>query len=80
LPVISTKAAGCAVDLIIHGENGFIVDEANADQLYSAIKKVILDEALARKMGNKSLEVIESRYGLEEMVNGFVSAIEHAKS
>lgn len=79
LPVISTKAAGCAVDLIIPGENGFIVDEANADQLCSAMKKVILDEALARKMGNKSVEVIGSRYTLEEMVNGFVSAIEYVK-
>lgn len=78
LPVITTKAAGCAVDLIIPGENGFIVDEANAGQLCSAIKRIILDEALARKMGDKSLEMVNSRYNLDENVNGVVSAIEYA--
>ena len=78
LPVVTTKAAGCAVDLIIPGENGFIVDEANAGQLCSAIKRIILDEAMARKMGEKSLEMVHSRYNLDENVNGVVSAIEYA--
>jgi len=78
LPVITTKAAGCAVDLIIPRENGFIVDEANAGQLYSAIKRIILDETLARKMGEKSLEMVNSRWNINENVNGVVSAIEYA--
>lgn len=78
LPVISTIAAGCSVDLIIPGENGFIVDEANVDQLSSAMKKIILDENLARKMGRKSLEIIKGRHNLNKMVDGFTSAIEYA--
>ena len=77
LPVISTKAAGCAVDMIIPGENGFIVDTANVDQLYLAMKEIILNEELARKMGGRSLEIIESRYSLDKIVNGFVSAIKY---
>lgn len=77
LPVITTKAAGCAVDLIVPGENGFVVDEANAGQLCSAIKRIISDETLARKMGEKSLEIVNSRYNLDENVNGVVSAIEY---
>ena len=51
----------------------------NADQLYSAIKKIILREALARRMGEKSLEMIKNKYNLDEMVNGFISAIEYVK-
>lgn len=77
LPVISTKAAGCAVDMIIPSENGFIVDAGNIDQLYSAMKEIILNEELARKMGERSLEIIESGFSLGKMVNGFVSAIEY---
>ena len=77
LPVITTKAAGCAVDLIVPGENGFIVDEANAGQLCSAMRRIILDEALAREMGEKSLEMVNSRWNINENVNGVVSAIEY---
>ena len=80
LPVISTKAAGCAQDMIIPGENGFIVDAANIDQLYSSMKKIILDDEVAKKMGEKSLEIIENRFSLSKMVNGFVSAIEYFKN
>ena len=78
LPVISTNAAGCAVDMIISGENGFIVDSANVEQLYSAIKEIISDDELARRMGEKSLEIIESGFSLDKVVGGFVSAIEFA--
>lgn len=76
LPVISTNAAGCAVDIIIPSENGFIVDAANTDQLCSAIKEILLNEELSRKMGEKSLELIESEFSLDKMVNSFVSATE----
>ena len=76
LPVISTKTAGCAVDMIIPSENGFIVDAANVEQLYLGMKEIILDEERARKMGEKSLDIIESRFSHDKMINGFVSAIE----
>ena len=78
LPVISTKAAGCVRDMIIPGENGFIVDVANVDQLCLVMKKIILDEELAKKMGEKSLEIVESGFSLDKMVDGFTSAIEYA--
>jgi len=78
LPVISTKAAGCAVDMIMPEENGFIVDEANIDQLYSAMKKILLNEELATKMGEKSLKIIERKYNIDQAVKGSVSAIEYA--
>ena len=78
LPVISTKAAGCAVDMIIPGKNGFIVDAADIDQLYSAMKEILLDDKLARKMGEESLEIIESEFSLDKIVDGFVSAIGYA--
>lgn len=77
LPVISTNAAGCAMDMIIPGENGFIVDAANVDQLYYAIKEILSDDELAWRMGEKSLEMIENGFSLDKTVDGFVSAIEY---
>lgn len=78
LPVISTKAAGCAVDMIKPCKNGFIVDVDDVDQLYSAMKEIILNDELAKNMGEKSLEIIKNEYTLKNMVNGFVSAITYA--
>jgi glycosyltransferase involved in cell wall biosynthesis len=77
LPVITTKAVG-ARDLIIQRESGFIVDEANADQLYLAMREITSNEELSSKMGEKSLEIVEREYNIEQAVKGFVSAIEYA--
>ena len=78
LPVISTKAAGCAVDMILPGKNGFVVDAADEKQLYSAMEKIILDDEFAKKKGEGSSEIIEKRYSIDQAVNRFVSAIEYA--
>ena len=78
LPVISTKAAGCAVDMILPGKNGFVVDAADEKQLYSAMKKIILDDEFAKKMGEGSSEIIKRRYSIDQAVNGFFSAIKYA--
>lgn len=78
LPLVSTKSSGSAVDMIMPGENGLIVDAEDVEQLYSAMKTIISNEELAKKMGSKSLEVARNRYNLGNMVEGFVSAIEHA--
>jgi glycosyltransferase involved in cell wall biosynthesis len=77
LPVISTRAAGCAMDMIKPGENGFIVEPANVDQLYLAMKDIILDKVSKKKLGEKSLGIIESDFNLDKIVNGFVGAIEY---
>ena len=79
LPVISTKAAGCTEDMIMPGENGFIIDAIDVEQLYSAMKEILLDDELARRMGERSLEIIESGFRLDKMINGFVSAIEYVR-
>ena len=35
-------------------------------------------KSLQEKKGERSLEIIKRRYNIEQAVNGFVSAIEHA--
>jgi glycosyltransferase involved in cell wall biosynthesis len=76
LPIIATNAAGCAVDLIKSRENGFIVKEANINQLYLAMKEILSNKKLNKKMSATSLRIIKSKYSIKNMVGGFVSAIE----
>lgn len=75
LPVIATDAAGCSKDMIIPGQNGYIVEAKNPDQLYNAIKKVFSNKEVSYAMGRKSLEIIESDFSVEKMAQGFINAI-----
>ena len=43
------------------------------------LKAIILSEELARKMGGKSLEILERMYNIDQAVSGFVSAIEYVR-
>ena len=78
LPVVSTTAAGCARDMIINGENGFIVQPRNVDALYEAMRPIVQDNKLRQKMGKKSYDILTTRFSVETAVNGFFDAIQFA--
>ncbi|KKG99372.1 hypothetical protein DU68_01480 [Methanosarcina mazei] len=80
LPVVSTKAAGASWDMIVPGKNGYIVNSANVNELYYSIKKIIVNQDVCLKMGEESSKIIQNRFSVHDMVNGFVLAIEHALS
>jgi glycosyltransferase involved in cell wall biosynthesis len=75
LPIIATKTAAASLDLVKLGVNGFIVDPANAEQLYDAIKKISEDDILRKNMASASLEMINKIATPERAANGFVQAI-----
>ncbi len=58
LPVVSTKVSG-AVDLIIDGENGLLVDCGNSNQLADAMIKMMSDETLRKRCAEKAGELNE---------------------
>lgn len=80
LPIISTNAAGASWDMVTSGENGYIIEPASSEQLYSSIKTIVVDKDLARKMGEKSLEIVKNKFNLDNMVSGFFSAILYSKT
>jgi len=75
LPVISTYASQAAVEMIRFGENGYIVKEADSNQLFSVLKNLVKDPRLRKRMGEKSRELIMHDFDLSLMVEGFLSAI-----
>lgn len=76
-PVIATTAVGGAYDLIKDGINGFIIPEKNVDELSRAIKKILDDPSLQRKMGEASLKIINEGFTYEKMVEAFRKAINY---
>lgn len=77
-PVISTNVVGFAYDLIENGTNGFIVPEKNVQELNNAIKKILYEPNLEKKMGINSKIIISKYFNPEKMVEGFITAINYS--
>ena len=75
-PVIVTDAVGAAFDMVKDGINGFIVPEKDADALYKAIKKIISEPELAKSMGEESKRIVEQGFAYQQMIKGFMEAVE----
>jgi len=75
-PVIATDAVGAAYDMIKDGINGFIVPEKDAHALFEAMKRILSDSELAKRMGEESRRIIEQAFTYEHMVQGFSRAVE----
>lgn len=50
LPVVATRVTGC-VDAVEDGRTGILVPAKDADALYEAIRKLLLDKSLREKLG-----------------------------
>jgi len=74
-PVIATDAVGAAFDMIKDGENGFMVPEKDSEALYEAMKKILSDPELEKRMGEESKRIIEEGFRYEHMIEGFKDAI-----
>jgi glycosyltransferase involved in cell wall biosynthesis len=78
LPVIVSKYADGAYDLIEEGENGFIVDPFDSAQFKERIEFLLSDANIARKMGTRSLERVKN-FSVENGAKGFYQAIEYVR-
>ncbi len=59
LPVVSSKGGG-QEDAIVDKKTGFLIDEGNTGDFYEAIKKLLLDEELIRKMSQNAKNFAKS--------------------
>ncbi len=66
LPIITTDRCGAGLDMIVNGENGYIVPVDDAKSLSDAIGKLLDDEELCRYISSNNIEKIE-KYTIEEM-------------
>jgi glycosyltransferase involved in cell wall biosynthesis len=74
-PIIITPAVGLGLDLVIDGENGFIVPACNPSVLADKLRLLTENSELATKMGRKSLERV-STWNFEADEKGLLEALE----
>jgi glycosyltransferase involved in cell wall biosynthesis len=77
LPVIVSSVAGCALDLVQDGGNGFVVPPGNVSQLAVAMTRLAGDSERRKEMGRRSRQRVEA-YSPDAWANGMVEAVESA--
>ncbi len=78
LPILLSKYAGNASDLMVPGLNGYIFDPTNHKELADLLAAYIRTPSMISSQGKSSLEIARS-YTPEAVVNSFFSAIESIK-
>ena len=77
MPVISSCYADGAYDLVIDGENGYIVNPYDSVEFANTIEKLIENDELVEKMGKASFEII-NRFSFDKTSEAIGEAINRA--
>lgn len=72
LPVVNTDV-GSVRDLVVPGENGWIVPTGDVAAMAEAFTQVLTDDALAARLGQAGRRRIEERFTLERAVREYVA-------
>jgi glycosyltransferase involved in cell wall biosynthesis len=78
LPVVCSRLAGCADDLVRSGDNGWIFDPTDQGASVAVLAEALASPRLAR-LGERARETAK-RFGPDVMANGLRRAIAHAAS
>lgn len=75
-PVITVAYGGPEYELIKNGENGFVLERDNDEQLKNAFLRVVLDDRLRIKMGETNLALVK-KFSVENMAQQVIHAINY---
>lgn len=73
--IITTNAPGCR-ETVVEGENGFLVQVKNSNQLAERMEYMVLHPELQQEMGKNSRKLIEEKYDVKK-VNEEIAYIMH---
>ncbi len=80
LPLIVSRSCGCATELVIEGENGYLVDALDASDIASALRRMVALTAESRRaMGAKSQRIV-AEWGPDRFAGGLIAAAQIAQA
>jgi glycosyltransferase involved in cell wall biosynthesis len=73
LPIVVTNKVGCADDLVVDGENGFVISSEDSSDLVDRLRQLVRSEDLRHRFGSMSRQIV-SRWTHELAVSGVLDA------
>lgn len=67
LPIVTTDVPGCR-EVVLDGENGFLVPARNSNALADALRRLLLDPELRSRMGAAGRRRVEAEFASERIV------------
>jgi glycosyltransferase involved in cell wall biosynthesis len=74
-PVVAT-AVGGNPELIIHGQNGFLVPSKDPEALAQKVLVLLKDKNLRESMGKKGRVIVEKKFSLKKMIENYQNLYE----
>ncbi len=74
LPVVVSDKVGCAADLVVHGENGYVFDHDRPDELARYLKLLVADAGRREHFGRRGAEIIGS-WNYAKAAEGILTAV-----
>lgn len=78
LPVVASPIAGATRDLVVDGQNGFVVDPRQVDELTRALRCLLEDSELRTRMGQQAAATLQSKATIQHSVQAFLQTIQLA--
>ncbi|MEZ8382420.1 glycosyltransferase family 4 protein [Vibrio splendidus] len=75
VPVVAVPVGGVP-EVVLHLDNGLLLDDYQPQQLALAIQKIQQDKVLYAKLSKNSIATIKNRFSLEKMTQGFLAVVE----
>jgi len=69
-PVVAARSGGIT-DIVTDGENGFLVDPDSPDEMAEALKKLLADADLRKKMGKNGYRTYIEKFSPEKLAEKF---------
>ncbi|MCE4558047.1 glycosyltransferase [Roseateles cellulosilyticus] len=81
LPIVATQITGSGVPWVnTHGETGLNVAASDPQELAAALRQLVADPTLARRMGAAGRQRFESRFTADRMVEETIEVYRHVLS
>jgi len=72
VPVVATQGGGIP-EVVVEGQTGLLVPSANSAELARAIQRLLDDQELRRRFGQRGREVVEAKFTLKHHVDAITS-------
>jgi glycosyltransferase involved in cell wall biosynthesis len=77
LPLVLSDRVGASRDLLLDGENGYVVPAGDVPAAAAALRRLADDPGLRRQMGARSRELVRA-WGYEPSIESFFAAVREA--